>query len=103
MRQRDQRLAVKPHLFGLSSGVYRGEAPMRAKAGVVDEQVDLQAEVGDPARQRRRVVDEIAGDHVRGPRQLRCHLLHELGPSGDEDDLVAPGRELLGELGADSR
>src|SRR2546426_5648417 len=103
MREGDHRLAVQPHQLGVALRVDLREAPVRAEAGVVHEQVDVEAALGGLAGQGGRVAGQVAGDHVRLPGQLGRELLEPLGPASDEDHLVALRRELLRELRADPR
>ena len=76
---------------------------MRAEAGVVHEQVDVEFALSDLAGQRGRVIGQVARDHVRLPGQLGRELLEPLGPARDQNHLVAIRRELLRELRADPR
>ncbi len=103
MRERYQRLAVDTHLFRVAGRVDLGEAPMRPEPGVVHEQVHVEAERGYLARQGGRFACEVAAEHVRRSGQLRGELFHPLGTAGHENHLVVGLRELLGELGPDSR
>ena len=63
---------LTPHLLGVALRVVLQERARGAEAGVVDEQLDLDSELGDPLRQRCRVGREVAGDDVgigRGARR----------------------------------
>ena len=76
--------------------------PWVPKPGVVDQQVDLDAELGDPRGQRGRVGSEVAAEDVGGGGQLGGERLEAVGAAGDEDEVVAALGELAGELLADS-
>ena len=59
--EHDDRLAVDPHHLGVAAlGSIVDEAAVGAEAGVVDEQVDLDAELGDLGRERGGVGAEVA-------------------------------------------
>ena len=51
----DDRLAVDADHLGLALGIELEEAAAEAEAGVVDQQVDVDAELGDLAGQLRRL------------------------------------------------
>jgi len=63
--ERHHRLAVDADHLRLAPGVEVGEVPAQAEAGVVDEQVDVDAELGDLAGKLLGFGAEIARDHVR--------------------------------------
>ena len=94
---------LTPHLLGVARRVVLQERAGGAEAGVVDQQLDLDAELGDPLRQRRRVGGEVAGDDVRVGRKLGGEALQAVGPAGDQHQVVPAGGELAGELLANSR
>ena len=89
MRQRHERLAVEAHLFCVAGGVYLREVAVGAETGIVDEHVDRLVQDGDLRCERRRLVDEIARDHVRVSLQARGELAHALLAPGHENHLVA--------------
>ena len=62
----DDGLAVDADHLGLALDRELREAAAKAEAGVVDQQVDLDAELLDLARQLRGLGAEVAGDDVGG-------------------------------------
>ena len=80
-----------------------GKRAVGAEAGVVDQQLDLDTELGDPGGQRGGVGAEVAAEHAGLGGQLGGERLEAVGAAGDEDEVVAARGELAGELLADSR
>ena len=101
--QGHHRLAVDPHHLGLALDRELAEAPAQPEAGVVDQQVHLDAELLDPAEQLGGLAGEVAGDDVCGGREPVGELPQALLAAGDEHQLVAAGGELPRELLADAR
>ena len=95
---------LTPDLLGVARRVVVEERARGAEAGVVDQQVDLDSELRDLVAQRGGLGREVAGDQ-RGPSvgSSAGELLQPVGAAGDQDQVVAAGGELAGELFADSR
>jgi len=87
--ERDDRLAVDADLLGVAARIVFHERPRGPEAGVVDEQLDVEAELRDAPGKGCRVPGEIAGDDVRLGRKLAGQLLEALGSAGDQDQVVA--------------
>ena len=79
------------------------EAAAEAEAGVVDQQVHVDAELLDLARELGRLGGEVAVDDVGRGRELLGELLEPVLAAGDQDQVVAAAGELAGELLADAR
>ena len=82
------------------------ELRVQAESGVVDEQVDRSARVGQPLGDARDVgaIREVGDQHLHvtsAGTELLCALLETVGGAGDEHEVVAPGSEGTGESGAD--
>ena len=103
MREGDDGLAIDADNLCLALRVEFQEAAPEAEAGVVDEVIDLDPELLDLGRQLGRLGDEIALDHVCRGGELLGELLEAVLAAGDQDQVVAAGRELAGELLADAR
>ena len=88
-------------------GVGLGDPAQRGEPGVVDQDVDGDAELDHPGRQDGacRPVGEVGGQHVGLPA-ARSDLVGERAQlvlaAGDEHDPVAAAGQLAGDLGADA-
>ena len=74
------------------SGSSSRKRPRSAEAGVVDQEVDVDAELGDLVGQLRRLGPEVALDHVGRGRELLRELLEAVLAAGDEDQVAAAPR-----------
>jgi hypothetical protein len=105
--QVDDGLDVYPHLpdFGVDRRLL--DRADRADAGVVHEDVDGQAAVGDLVEQSgaRIGVGDVSADrlHSHRPRQLGGQVPQPVFAAGDQGDAVPACRQFTSDVGADAR
>ena len=105
--ERDDRLDQHPDLLELAVGVGLVERPAGGKAGVVDQDLDVEAELGDLTREprARRGLGEVAGDRLGadavGVGSSSASGVEAILAAGDEHEAVAARGELAGDRAAD--
>ena len=102
--QGDDGLAVDPHLLGVAPADRApGSGPEVPKPALLTSRSTSTPSSATRSGSAAASRGEVAGDDVRVGRKLGGEALQAVGAAGDQDQVVAAGGELAGELFADSR